>query len=140
MITILIAEDNDDVRMVLHRIFTRAGFTVLAAADGRAALHQAQEHHPDLVLTDLDMPRLNGLQLCQAIRQDPNLQDVPVAILSGGLQPGDARIAAAQACGVLLKPFSNDDLVTSVAQLLNEHGQHSPCPHHHRDTDIAQSA
>ncbi|MEV8510315.1 response regulator [Actinoplanes sp. NPDC051475] len=55
---------------------------------------------PDVDLTDLNMPHLDGLQLCQAIRQDPALRDIPVAILSGGIQPGDSRFAQGQVCGV----------------------------------------
>ncbi len=129
MTTILIAEDIDDVREVLHRLFTRAGFTVRTAPDGRAALELARRHSPDVVLTDLDMPHMDGLQLCQAIRQDPALAETPVAILSGGLQPGDPRTVDAHVCGVLLKPFANQDLVTAVRRLADtgRHQNHSPC-------------
>jgi CheY-like chemotaxis protein len=129
MTLILVAEDDDDIRTVLQRLFDRAGFDVLTATDGRAALNTAREHHPDVVLTDLDMPHLDGLQLCQAIRQDPDLADTPVAILSGGVQPGDPRIAGAHVCGVLLKPFSKDELITDVRRLADtgHHRHHSPC-------------
>jgi CheY-like chemotaxis protein len=123
MITILIAEDNDDIREVMHRLFDRAGFHVFTAPDGRAALAAAREHHPDVVLTDLDMPHLDGLQLCQAIRQDGDLADTPVAILSGGLQPGDPRTADLHVCGLLLKPFANGELVIAVRHLA-ETGRH----------------
>lgn len=123
MTTILIAEDHDDVRVVLHRLFTRAEFTVLTAPDGRVALHEAQQHRPDIVLTDLNMPHLDGLQLCQAIRKDPALADIPVAILSAGIQAGDPRAADAHVCGVLLKPFVNDELVTTIRRLADT-GRH----------------
>lgn len=129
MTSILIAEDTDDLREVLHRLFTRAGFTVRSAPDGRAALELARQHPPDIVLTDLDMPHLNGLQLCQAIRDDPALADTPVAILSGGLQPGDPRTDGAHVCGVLLKPFTGHDLITAIQRLADTgHHQHrTPC-------------
>lgn len=129
MTTILIAEDTDDIREVLQRLFTRAGFTVQTAPDGRAALELARQDPPDIVLTDLDMPHLDGVQLCQAIRQDPILSDTPVAILSGALQPDDPRIADAHVCGVLLKPFTNQDLVSAVRRLADSgrHQTHSPC-------------
>ncbi|MFG1603889.1 response regulator [Actinoplanes sp. NPDC049265] len=129
MTTILIAEDEDDIREVLRRLFARAGFTVQTAPDGRAALELARRHPPDIVLTDLDMPFLDGLQLCEAIRQDAALTAVPVAILSGGLRPGDPRIAGAHVCGVLLKPFAGQDLVTAVRHLARtgRHPNHSPC-------------
>src|SRR5688500_18170325 len=117
MTTILIAEDTDDVRDVLQRLFTRAGFTVRTAPDGRTALELARQHPPDIVLTDLDMPHLDGLQLCHAIRRDPTLADTPVAILSGGLHPDDPRTAGAHLCGVLLKPFTSQELITAVRRL-----------------------
>ncbi|MEV8509754.1 response regulator [Actinoplanes sp. NPDC051475] len=126
MTTILIAEDNDDVRAVLKRLLNRAGFSVLTAPDGRAALSTTREHRPDVVLTDLDMPHLDGMELCAAIRKDPAPADTPVAILSGGLQPGDPRTAGVQLCDVLLKPFVNGDLISAVRRVADT-GRH----HHH---------
>lgn len=130
MAVVLIAEDDDDVRPVLERIFTRAGFTVLTAADGVTALRQTLQNRPDVVLTDLDMPGMNGLDLCTAIRQNENLQDIPVAVLSGGLRPDDPRIAGSRLCGVLLKPFSRAELVAAVQRLADV----GPHPHPHTTT------
>lgn len=126
MAVLLIAEDDDDVCLALRLLFTRAGFTVRTAPDGLSALVIAEAEHPDIVLTDLDMPGLTGLQLCQAIRQHPDLGSIPVAILSGSLQPGDPRAAAAHVCQVILKPFANTALVAAVQDLLavgrHDHG------------------
>ncbi len=133
MAVLLIAEDNDDVCQVLERLFTRAGFTVLTAPDGMAALKTAVEKRPDVILTDLDMPGLTGLELCRAIRGHHELRDIPVAILSGSLMPGDSRAVDAGLCGVMLKPFNNKDLLVAVQHLVT-HGRHnhtaepSPCP------------
>jgi CheY-like chemotaxis protein len=131
MPVVLIAEDDDDVRTVLHRIFVRAGFTVLTEPDGETALRTAQHEHPDIVLTDLDMPGMNGLELCHAIRRDDDLRDTPVAILSGGIRPGDPRLAETQLCGTLLKPFSPADIVAAVQRLLDTgphpHTDGTPC-------------
>jgi len=137
MTTLLIAEDTKDVRQVLQQLFTRAGFTVHTAADGQTALALARCHPPDVVLTDLDMPGLDGLQLCQAIRADPALRDTPVAILSGGITPDDPRTADSQACGVWLKPFSNNDLIAAVQHLADvghhpHHGTPTCCPYDSR--------
>ena len=96
-----------------------------------SGMQTAIEHHSDVVVTDLDMPAMTGLQLCQAIRADPHLADIPVGILSGSLLLGDPRAAGAQACGVWLKPFDGDELVTAVQHLINagrhHHGHPSPC-------------
>jgi CheY-like chemotaxis protein len=133
MAVVLVAEDNEDICVGLERLLTRAGFTVLTAPDGMAALKTALEARPDVVLTDLDMPNLTGLELCQAIRSHHELRDTPVAILSGSLMPGDSRAAEAGLCGVMLKPFNNKELIAAV-QHLATHGRHdhtiepSPCP------------
>lgn len=133
MTVLLIAEDDDDIRSVLERIFRRAGFTVLVATDGSHALRVAREQQPDLILTDLDMPGLSGLELCRAVRADPAISDVPVALISGSLLPDDPRAVAAQACGVVLKPFSSQDLLAAVQQLITggphrHHAGLSGCP------------
>lgn len=131
MITILIAEDNKDIAVVLQRLFARAGFEVLAADNGDAALQAARRQRPDVVLTDLDMPVLDGLGLCRAIRADPGLGDIPVVILTGGLLPGDPRPREAGACGVLPKPFTTAGMITAVRRLLaagvHAHRQGAPC-------------
>lgn len=118
MTTILVAEDDNDIAAVLRRLFVRAGFEVLAAGDGSAALQVARRQRPDVVLTDLDMPVLDGLGLCRALRADPGLCDVPVVILTGGALPGDPRPREAGACGVLLKPFTAAGVVTAVRRLI----------------------
>ena len=123
MPVVLIAEDDPDVSFALELIFKKAGFQVRTAADGMIALRTAVEHHPDVVLTDLDMPRLTGLELCHALRGHRELHDTPVAMLSGSLTPGDPRALDARLCAVLLKPFSADDLVAAVRNLV-ETGLH----------------
>ncbi|MEV4281506.1 response regulator transcription factor [Actinoplanes xinjiangensis] len=68
---ILVAEDDADIAQLLRRLFERAGFEVVEAGDGSAALAGARTRRPDVVVTDLDMPVLDGLGLCRALRGDP---------------------------------------------------------------------
>jgi CheY-like chemotaxis protein len=131
MAVVLVAEDDSDLRPLLERLFTRAGLTVVTASDGVAALQAAEREHPDVVVTDLDMPGMTGLQLCQALRVHPRLHDVPVAILSGSMHPGDPRALEARVCEVLLKPVTNADLVAAVHHLLDG-GRHD----HHADISL----
>jgi CheY-like chemotaxis protein len=133
MAVLLIAEDDADVRTVLRIVLSRAGFSVHTADDGAAALDLARTVRPDVVLTDLDMPRMTGAQLCRAIRAEPALADIPVAVLSGRVQPGDPRLDGAELCGVLTKPFGNAALVAAVRKLVDrgrhDHtGRPSECP------------
>src|SRR4051794_35012636 len=134
MSVVLIAEDDEDIALILSRLLKRAGHTVLHAPDGRTALDLAVEHRPDLVLTDLGMPRMDGLELTRAIREHADLADTPVAMLSGHLHPGDTKPFAAGVCAVMLKPCPNDRLRAVVQDLL-ERGPHrhtgAMCPANH---------
>lgn len=134
MPVVLIAEDDEDIAVILTRLLSRAGLTVLHAPDGEAAFGMALEKRPDVLLTDLGMPRMDGLELTAAVRAHPDLADTPVVMLSGHLTPGDTRPLIAGACAVLLKPCPNDRL-RSVVRGLVERG-----PHRHDATEPAGHA
>ena len=115
---IVVAEDHEDILFVLKRALERAGHQVVTAVDGAEALEAVQRHRPDVVVTDVDMPRMNGLELCRAIRADAALRHIPVVLASGSLLPGDARAAEVGASATLLKPFLPAQLLDCVARLL----------------------
>ncbi|GAA2702710.1 MULTISPECIES: response regulator [Actinoplanes] len=128
MAVLLIAEDDEDIATVLARVCKRAGLTVLRAPDGQAALEMILEKHPDALLTDLGMPRMDGWELIRAVRAHPEVGQIPVAILTGQLTPGDPRAAEAEVCTVLLKPCPNDQLLAAIQEMLDngphQHDQH----------------
>ncbi|GAA2877065.1 hypothetical protein Acy02nite_06860 [Actinoplanes cyaneus] len=115
---IVVAEDHDDIRYVLKRSLERAGHRVVVAADGASALAAVREHRPDLVVTDVDMPRMTGLDLCRAIRADDDLRHIPIVVASGSLMPGDSQASEAGASATLLKPFLPAQLLDLIAALL----------------------
>jgi CheY-like chemotaxis protein len=115
---IVVAEDHEDIRFVLKRALERAGHEVVAAADGAAALEAIRRHRPEIVVTDVDMPHMSGLELCRAIRADAELQHIPVVLASGSLLPGDHRAAEVGASATLLKPFLPAQLLACVTALL----------------------
>ena len=131
MAVVLVAEDDQDIAAILTRLLTRAGHTVLHTPDGMAAFDAAVADRPEVVLTDLGMPRLDGLGLTRAIRRHPELADTPIVMLSGHLHPGDTEPIAAGVCAVLLKPCPNDKL-RAVVQDLIDRG-----PHAHDDASTA---
>jgi CheY-like chemotaxis protein len=134
MPVLLIAEDDEDIALVLTRVFKRAGMTVLRAVDGQAALELLSENTPDVIVTDLGMPRMDGWELIAAVRADPVASRTPIAILSGHLRPGDPRAGSAQCCAILLKPCPNDQLLATVKELL------AMGPHDHDSSDSPCSA
>jgi CheY-like chemotaxis protein len=122
MATVLVADDEPDLRIILARILARAGHTITTAADGRAALDQARAEHPDLIVTDHDMPHMTGLELCAAIHNDPDLRRTPIVILSGRLLPGDPHIADTRLAAMLTKPFTSRDLIATIQNILDNPG------------------
>lgn len=79
---ILLAEDSRLLRTAATSVLEGRGFTVYAAADGEQALELAREHHPDLVLLDLILPKLQGFEVLQQLRQAPETAQIPVIVLS----------------------------------------------------------
>jgi CheY-like chemotaxis protein len=121
MAHILLVEDVDVVRLVLKRMLERAGHTVAEAADGGAALAMLAESAPDLVVTDIWMPGMDGISLIrQARERNPALKVIAV---SGGAPraPQEFSIREARAAGAdeaLLKPVDKQELADAVARLL----------------------
>lgn len=112
---VLIADDNGDMREYLRRLL-EPRWQVETASDGEEALASVQRHMPDLLLTDVMMPRLDGVGLVKAIRSDPNLRGLSVIMLSARAGE-EARVdgLAAGADDYLVKPFSARELIARVA-------------------------
>ena len=96
--TILLAEDDRFLRRAVEVALKKRGHTVLLAADGQEALDQARAHRPQLVLLDLLMPRLTGLDVLDALRADPATRDITVLILSNSSK--ELEMHAAERLGV----------------------------------------
>jgi CheY-like chemotaxis protein len=120
MAVLVLAEDDADIRNIMVRVLRRAGHTVVEAPDGAAGLQAVREHQPDLVVSDIDMPNMSGVELAQAIRADPQTRALPVLFVSGSLTPGDRRPKLAEATAVMLKPFKARDLAACVQTLIDD--------------------
>jgi CheY-like chemotaxis protein len=107
---ILVVEDELAIRTLVQEVLEDEGFTVQVAADGRAGLAAARTTRPALILTDYMMPGMDGLTLLEHIRANPQLQDVPVLLMTA------ARNMPAQHAfhGVVPKPFSLDALIAQI--------------------------
>ncbi|MCE9519808.1 MAG: response regulator transcription factor [Verrucomicrobia bacterium] len=120
---ILIADDEDDVRELVRLNLSRAGYKTIEAADGLAALRQARQHRPSLIVLDVMMPGRDGLRVCEELRQDEFLQKVPVIMLTARGMAAD-RIAGLEtgADDYVAKPFSPKELILRVQALLRRSG------------------
>lgn len=113
MSLVLVADDEPAVLEVLSQVVEDLGHDVLRAKDGEEAFGLARARRPHLVVTDHLMPRLSGLELCNRLRRDEILREVPIILLSGVLQQG-----VPEAAGFLHKPFEINDFEAMVHQKL----------------------
>lgn len=116
--TILIVEDDRSIRRYLEVILQRAGYCVVAAADGLEAMKAALTSTVDAVVTDAIMPHVNGYELCRFLRHHPKLARLPVVLLSGFERADAAQEAHDRPDYYLAKPVRPDELTGCLARLL----------------------
>lgn len=120
--SVLLVEDDPDGRLAYTEWLADAGFQVIAAHNGLQALERAFDHRPDVVVTDLNIPGIDGYELTRRLKQDPRTSDVPVLAVTGyaafAADPGRARRAGCDA--VLPKPCTPDELETAIRNLIHE--------------------
>jgi PAS domain S-box-containing protein len=111
---ILVADDNADMRDYVQRLLSKQ-YEIVAVADGESALKSARERHPDLILSDIMMPRLDGFELLRTVRADRELKSIPVILLSARAGE-ESRVEGLEAGAddYLVKPFSARELLARV--------------------------
>ncbi|MFW6078524.1 MAG: response regulator [Gemmatimonadota bacterium] len=115
---VLVADDEPAITDVMAQALGSAGYDVIEAHDGAAALERARREHPDAMLIDVMMPGLDGREVCRRIRDDPALADTPIALFSS-MDERDVGWRAAGADAFLQKAFDIFDLPDFVARLLD---------------------
>jgi CheY-like chemotaxis protein len=120
MATILVVDDDDAFRSMLRRTLQRIGHEVIEAAEGRAALRTLSDRPVDLVITDIIMPTMEGIETIVALRRTyPHLR--VIAISGGGRIKAESYLDVAKAFGavrVLSKPFENEELIAAIEDAL----------------------
>jgi|SRR5260370_30504485 CheY-like chemotaxis protein len=118
--TILVVDDFDDTRLLLRTWLERKGFRVIEAEDGIQAVAVAMEENPDLIIMDLEMPRLDGLAATRRIRQLTELQTVPVVAVSAyGADQFRAQALAAGCNEYVSTPFEPEALEEIISSLVH---------------------
>ena len=116
MAEILIVDDEPDVRFVLKLVFESAGHQIIQAHHGGAALARVKESRPDLVVTDVMMPVLDGIELIRRLRSDPETAMIPILLLSSHATAGSGADAA------LAKPFRAHEVLETGLSLMGGRG------------------
>ncbi|SEM83793.1 response regulator [Nitrosomonas marina] len=114
-IKVLIVDDSNTIRRSAEIFLNGCGCEVILASDGFDALAKIVENHPDIIFIDVVMPRLDGYQACQLIKQNPRFKSTPVVMLSskdGMFDKAKGRIAGSNE--YLVKPFTKDELMHTI--------------------------
>jgi two-component system, OmpR family, alkaline phosphatase synthesis response regulator PhoP len=124
---ILVVEDDPDIAQLVERYLVKGGFTVEGAANGREALQAIATKPPDLIVLDLMLPHVDGLEICRRLRADEHTAAVPVIMLTARAEESE-RIVGLElgADDYLAKPFSPNELVARVRALLRRAHRGAP--------------
>jgi two-component system chemotaxis response regulator CheY len=116
---VLVVDDSASMRQLVSFTLRRAGFQTLEAVDGLDALERLAANRVDLILTDLNMPRLDGIGLIREVRRRPGTRTTPVLMLTTESQESKRQEGrAAGATGWLVKPFQPDKLIQVIGRVL----------------------
>jgi CheY-like chemotaxis protein len=118
--TILVVDDESIFRRTLHARLKKNKFNVLMASNGREGLKIAASQKPDLILLDNNMPIMNGLEMLEQLKENPELKNIPVIVVTVLCEPHD--IAAAYSLGIadyITKPFNFADLTEKITRILD---------------------
>ena len=120
---ILVIEDNEDNRQIIRDLLTSLGYDLIEAVDGVEGVAMAQNHRPDLILMDIQLPEIDGYEATRQIRAVPELAQVPIiAVTSYALSGGEAKARDAGCNGYVAKPFSPRELVAKIREFLPDAG------------------
>jgi CheY-like chemotaxis protein len=128
--TILFADDSATMRTIMEKTFGAEPYDIVSVSSGEAALSQARDIMPDIIVADAGMAGVSGYDVCQTLRGDPALSGTPVILMAGVSNPYDeAKGDAAGASKYIKKPFDTTELIASVSELIGTSGDNlAPAP------------
>jgi DNA-binding response OmpR family regulator len=121
---VLVADDEDDILRLVTTVIERSGYEVVSVRDGAQALAAVRARRPDLVVLDISMPEVDGLEVLRRLRADAETSELPVLLLSAQAQEADVRRGfVTGASAYVKKPFSPRELAERVDELLGSSAQ-----------------
>jgi len=116
---LLLADDSITIQKVVELVLAEEDFEIKSVSNGEDALNILSSFKPDIVLADIEMPKVNGYQLCDNIKKDPKLSHVPVILLAGAFEPIDEELAIeVRADDSVIKPFESQELISKINSAL----------------------
>lgn len=123
MPVILLVEDNEDNHDIYATYLTHVGYEVVVATDGEIGITLAREHRPALILMDIGLPGISGLDATRQLKADPETSHIPIVALTAHALAEDRAAAVAAGCDLFLtKPIAPADLASQVRVVLAAHG------------------
>ena len=119
--TVLYVEDNEYNRKIVRQLLSRSPCRLIEAGDGESGVALARQELPDLILMDVQLPRMSGLDVTRALRLDPATADVPIIVVTSfALSGDDQRALAAGASAYIAKPYSPRELLALIRKFLSD--------------------
>jgi two-component system cell cycle response regulator DivK len=119
--TILYVEDNEFNRKIVRHLLGRTSYQLIEATDGETGVTTARDARPDLVIMDIQLPKMSGLDATRQLRADPATADIPVIVITSFALAGDEdKAREAGATAYLAKPYSPRELLQTIRQLAPE--------------------
>ena len=119
--TVLIVEDNELNMKLFHDLLDAHGYNILQTKDGMEALDIAREHHPDLILMDIQLPEVSGLEVTKWLKEDDDLRHIPVVAVTAFAMKGDEERIREGGCEAYIsKPISVSHFLTTIKGLLGD--------------------
>jgi two-component system cell cycle response regulator DivK len=119
--TILYVEDNEFNRKIVRQLLAQTKYRLREAMDGESGVSTAQDEPPDLILMDVQLPKMSGLDATRQLRADPRTAAVPIIVITSYALSGDAQKAKdAGATAYLAKPYSPRDLLAKIREIIPE--------------------
>ena len=117
--TVLVVDDAELNRKLIRAILGLRSIRVVDAENAEQAFELVREHHPDLILMDVQLPGMDGIEATRLLKADPHTAKIPVVILSAGSIPADdSRMREAGSAGLILKPFAAEEFLETVSSFL----------------------
>lgn len=117
--TVLYVEDNEYNRKIVRQLLSRSPYRLIEAMDGESGVELARQQRPDLILMDVQLPKMSGLDATQALKADTRTSQIPIIVITSYALSGDREKAIkAGASGYLAKPYSPRELLALIQQFL----------------------
>jgi len=118
--TVLVVEDNDLNMKLFHDLLEAHGYNILQTKDGMEALQLARQHHPDLILMDIQLPEVSGLEVTKWLKEDEKLKSIPVIAVTAFAMKGDEEKIREGGCeAYIAKPISVTNFLQTVERFID---------------------